>query len=180
MTQRKTAILIITAIVFQVCVLAGMLIKANLPLWTGQEIRVKVIPSDPRSLFRGNYVRLKYDFSRIPSRYPLHRKKLRKGEIVYISLRQDSNGLYELSRASLKRPSSGIFLRGRIRFHGSRTTLSGDTVNDLYSVRFGIEAFFTPKNKALQMEESLQKDGGVAILMVSSGGQAAIKDIIVK
>ena len=31
----------------------------------GKEIRVKVVPVDPRSLFRGNYARLNYDFSRL-------------------------------------------------------------------------------------------------------------------
>ena len=36
-----------------------------MPLWTGKEIRVKVVPVDPRSLFRGNYARLNYDFSRL-------------------------------------------------------------------------------------------------------------------
>ena len=54
---------------------------------------------------------------------------------------------------------------------------SGRIVRDPYRVRFGIEAFFAPKEKALELEKDL-RNGGAAILMVSNSGRAALKDVI--
>ena len=38
-----------------------------MPLWTGEPILLRVVPVDPRDMFRGDYVALSYDFSRIPA-----------------------------------------------------------------------------------------------------------------
>lgn len=35
------------------------------PLWTGEIIHLRVRPVDPRDIFRGDFVRLGYDFSRV-------------------------------------------------------------------------------------------------------------------
>ena len=65
MDRKKIIIALCAAVLLQLMVLSGMLVLAAMPLWTGKEIRVKVVPVDPRSLFRGNYARLNYDFSRL-------------------------------------------------------------------------------------------------------------------
>ena len=44
-------------------------------------------------------------------------------------------------------------------------------------VRYGIEAFFAPKEKALELEKEL-RNGGIAVLMVARNGRAALKDVI--
>jgi len=47
-------------------ILAGMLVAHAYPLWVGKEIALRVVqPIDPRSLFRGEYVILSYDLSRL-------------------------------------------------------------------------------------------------------------------
>ena len=43
-----------------------MIALRAIPLLTGQTVLVKVVPVDPRELFRGDYVQLSYDFSRVP------------------------------------------------------------------------------------------------------------------
>lgn len=154
------------AIVCQIFILVGMVVLAALPLWTGTEIKVKTVPVDPRDLFRGNYVRLNYDFSRISSLDISDEQTMRAGELVYVSLEENDSGLYELASASLIKPGSGVFLRGRIErgfFDESR-------------IQYGIEAFFSPKDKALQLEQDLSS-GGIATLMVASSGKARIKAV---
>ena len=59
-----------------------------------------------------------------------------------------------------------VFLRGRIANNYSP-----------YRVKYGIEAFFAPKKKALQLEKDL-RNGGVAILMVTRSGRVALKDVV--
>ncbi len=154
------------AVLLQLCVLVGMLVKASMPLWSGDEILVKTVPVDPRSLFRGNYASLNYEISQLPdsalSEYP----RLRMGEVVYVSLRQGKDGLYHYANASLYPPATGIFLRGRITSN-----------TPPYQVKYGIEAYFAPKEKALALERDL-RDGGVAVLMVSDNGQVALHNVM--
>lgn len=172
-TKNKTNIIAIAlAIGFQLLVLMGMHVNAALPLWTGKEVRVKTVPVDPRSLFRGNYARLNYAFSDLDGDLFLGDKPIRTDEVIYVSLKQSrlekqgKNGLYEYDSVSLEKPDSGVFLRGRIQNRGSR-----------YHIKYGIEAYFAPKDKALELEDKLRSNG-VSVLMVSKSGKAVLKNVI--
>jgi len=168
--MKKTIVVgLLIAALFQLLVLTGMVGLSAMPLWTGEEIKVKTIPVDPRSMFRGNYARLSYDISEVGIEHA--NKKLRNGDVVYVSLYQAESGLYEFSKASLTKPQQGVFLRGRIQTHRY------DSNQKAYDVKYGIEAFFAPKKKALALENDL-RDGGIAVLMVSSSGKARLKDVI--
>ncbi|MGI9279270.1 MAG: GDYXXLXY domain-containing protein, partial [Endozoicomonas sp.] len=152
---------VIGAVLLQFLVLTGMYVKAATPLWTGEEIRVKTTPIDPRSLFRGNYAKLRYDFNRIARRYFSGNDTLRNGEIVYVSLKKGPQQTFEFAAASLEQPVDvdTVFLRGRV-------TGTTEVENEkYYTINYGIDAFFAPQNEALLLEQEL-RDGGVAILMV--------------
>ena len=166
MTRRHIAMALSGAIAFQALVLAGMVASAAMPLWTGTEVRVATVPVDPRSLFRGNYARLRYEFSTLPEGALGEVDSLRKGEIVYVRLDAGENGLHRFAGASLDRPADGVFLRGRLT-----------TGFPPHRVRYGIEAFFAPKQEALRLERAL-RDGGVAVLGVAGNGRAAIAGVI--
>ena len=84
-TGRKLLIGLIAAVALQLLVLIGMQVSAALPLWTGTEVRVRTVPVDPRSLFRGNYARLGYEFSRFPAESlseEFSAQYIRTGELV--------------------------------------------------------------------------------------------------
>ena len=99
-------------VVFQIFVLAAEYAGAVYPLWTGQEIRLKTIPIDPRSMFRGNYARLRYEISDIPGADINKERKPRNGEIVYVKLKATGTGIYSYQGASLKKPQDGMYIRG--------------------------------------------------------------------
>ena len=164
--RQKVALALAAAIALQVIVLAGMVASAAMPLWTGTEVRVATLPVDPRSMFRGNYARLNYDFSTLPEDALDGVGELRAGEVVYVGLESGEDGLHRYAGASLEPPAEGVFLRGRIQ-RGRAP----------YRVRYGIEAFFAPKEKALRLEEEL-RERGVAVLKIAANGRAAIEDII--
>lgn len=158
-------------IVLQIAVLAGEYLGAIYPLWTGEEIRLKAVPVDPRSLFRGNYARLGYGISTIVRKDPGEKKELRNGEVVYVKLKPGVDGLCVFDGVSLKKPGSGLFIRGRIQGkHSQRNSV-------MYDVRYGIEAYFAPKKKALALEKAL-RGGGVAIIMIAGNGKATLKEVI--
>ncbi|MDP5208641.1 GDYXXLXY domain-containing protein [Microbulbifer sp. 2205BS26-8] len=167
--KRTIPIALGMAIAAQCLILIGLYVEAQVPLWLGEPIRVKTVPVDPRSLFRGNYARLNYDFSTIAQSAFQEDQPLRQGEVVYVSLKKHPSGLYVFSSASLERPQRGIFLRGRVA--GNRWSNTGD-----YRIKYGIEAYFAPREKALQLEDAL-RDGGVAELMVMSSGRAGLRKL---
>ncbi|NKC12585.1 MAG: hypothetical protein GKR94_10405 [Gammaproteobacteria bacterium] len=156
------------AIALQTVTLIGMVAHSALPLLIGEEVRVKTIPYDPRSLLRGNYARLNYAFSRVT----LPAQRLRQGEVVYTTLTLGENGLYQFKEASLEKPADGVFLRGRTN---RRSAPRGWART--HRIRYGIEAYFAPKEKALALEHDLRR-GGIAVLMVTKDGRAALKDVI--
>jgi len=169
--SRKFIIGLVAAIFFQIVVLIGMYVSAALPEWIGTEIRIKTIPVDPRSMFRGNYARLRYDISRVQSPHLGDVVEIRNGEVIYVSLSKGGDGLYQYASASLTAPVNGVFLRGRI--------LGQDYEGDVtsYRIKYGVEAYFAPKEKALQLEREL-RDGGVAVLMVSDSGRARLTNVV--
>lgn len=151
----------------QIAILAGEYGNAVYPLWTGQEIKLKTIPIDPRSLFRGNYAQLAYDISTVKS--PEFAKKVRNGEVVYVQLEADEQGIYQFKQLHLEPPESGIYIRGRLqqRYRSKEN----------YHILYGIEAYFAPKDKALALERDL-RDGGIAQVMLSQNGKATLKGVI--
>ena len=154
------------AIALQFFILTGMVVKAAMPLWTGTEVRIKTVPVDPRSLFRGNYARLNYEISQLKAEFLQSDRALRIGEVVYVRLTAGDDQLYTLTSASLDKPDSGVFLRGRLT-----------SAHPPYRIKYGIEAFFAPKQKALKLEDDLRQ-GGIAILMVTESGDVALKDVV--
>lgn len=172
----KTGWFLVAAVFFQFCVLVGMVGVSAMPLWTGEEIRVKTVPVDPRSLFRGNYARLNYTFSNFETakRDP---EPAKKGGIVYVLLKRASSGdLYEYADWSLEKPQEGIFIRGRVARYWCSTKCK-------MRLKFGIEAYFAPKEKALALERGLRvasTDGGVAVLKISKGGKARLKEVLIE
>lgn len=148
------------AILFQISILLVEYIGSALPIWTGQPIILKTEPIDPRSLFRGNYVALNYEINRIP-----FMEGAKKHKVVYVTLQIDENGVYHYESAHFEKPKHGIFIRGRIidRHTSSRTN------KKLMRVNYGIEAFFMPKEKALETERKARGKSEVIVYIGSNG-----------
>ncbi len=163
----STKVMILCVAVFgQIGVLVGEYLNSVYPLWWGEEIRLEVVPVDPRSLFRGNYARLNYPIDQVDGSQVIQAVgQVRNGERVYVPL-HPSEGVYIAGRATLQKPESGLFIRGRVRAsQGSR-----------FEMDYGIDAFFAPKVKALALEKSL-RTGGVATVRIASNGKAALVDV---
>lgn len=166
MSKRNILFSLAAVAVVQIFILVGMVALAAKPFYTGQEVRVATLPVDPRSLFRGNYARLNYEFSALPENALAEHEFLRNGEPVYVSLAAGDDGLYKYSGVSLERPVGGVFIRGRLQNRYNRQR-----------VKYGIEAWFAPKQEALRLEREL-RDGAEAVLMIDSSGKAALKAIV--
>lgn len=100
-------------------------------------------------------------------------KKLRNGEIVYVKLKEDKKNIYVFNGAQLEKPENGLFIRGRV--HGY--SLPNTPEIAMYKIKYGIEAFFAPKEKALMLERKL-RNSAVAEIMIAQNGKATLKDIV--
>lgn len=160
----KNKSLIYLVVLFQVLVLGGMFAKAFYPVMVGTPIKLKVLPIDPRDLFRGNYVNLNYDFSRIdldsvPNDLDSAAlSTLTYGDVLFVELALDSNNeFYETvglwQDASKKSNPKNLLLKG---------TREKDTFSfwsngyNTIQVTAGIESFFTKKENALALENKMR------------------------
>ncbi len=167
--------LLLAGIGLQMAVLAGMLVNAFLPLWTGTEIRLKTVPIDPRSLLRGNYAMLSYEISELPANLLPDHTSLRFGEPLFVSLRQGKEGLHHVESVTLEKPDEGVFIRGR--YQGYRGSVEDRDGQGMLLINYGIEAYFAPKEKAQDLESQLRRTGAIAWVMVASDGKPALESI---
>ena len=167
---RERKVLLVT-VAAQLLILVGMIALRAVPLVTGQTVLVRVVPVDPRDLFRGDYVILSYDFSRTPREgieglSEKERGSWRKleGRPVYVTLVPDTNGVHmRAGRVTLEKPAAGLFLKGHMKGHGS--------------LEFGIEAYYLQEGTGLRYEQAIRDRKLSAELAVTSGGQAALRNL---
>jgi uncharacterized membrane-anchored protein len=169
---------VILAVLLQLIVLAYMAGEREYILRNGKVIHLRTAPIDPRDMFRGDYVRLNYEISRIA----VNRIKgidsvgdLKKGDKIYVSLKEGPNGLYELVDAGLEKPVNGMYLAGRLPY--PYRTLR---VSNPISINYGIEAYFVEQGKGRAIEKRRGNWTGIQIplemeIAVSPGGKAVIR-----
>jgi len=150
--MRKTFLII--AISLQVLVLAFMAGKREYIARTGDVVYLRTAPIDPRDLFRGDYVRLRYEASIVPlarasADIAEQVKKYTYGGTVYSALEKGEGGLAEVTGLSTTRPASGIFIKGRLAQSWRFGTASPETV----AVEYGIEAYYVQEGKGLEIEK---------------------------
>lgn len=164
------------AAALQVAVLGWMVIDRTRLLKTGREIVLPIRPVDPRDLFRGQYVRLDYDVSRLPMKLKEGPSPIRNGAF-YVTLQQGEDGQWSPVRFSVAKPNATgpkeIVLKARA-WHG----FPRDDIG-VVAVRYGIESYFVPEGEGPRLEE-LARDRKLAMLVaVDSSGTAAIKGILI-
>jgi len=166
---RERKILLLTAAA-QLLVLVAMIAARMLPLVTGQTVLVRVQPVDPRDLFRGDYVILSYDFSRMPTERILglteadRYNRKTEGRPVYVALVPDSDGVHmRAGQVSLLKPVKGPFLKGQMGRYGS--------------MEFGIEAYYVQEGTGRAYEQAIRDRKLTAELAVTSSGQAALRGL---
>lgn len=144
----------------------------------GREVLLPILPIDPRSLFRGDYVRLTYNVTRVSGR--LIEARLRGSAAVYVTVARGADGEWTAINAGPNHAGAGgadvIVLKGRLERGGSFELLpSGhDAV-----VHYGIESYFVPEGKGRELEALAQDKKLAAVVAVDTRGNAAIKGLMI-
>ena len=163
-------------VVFSIPILILVLLAAP-HVWTtvtGDEIHLKTVPVDPRDLFRGNYVDLHYEIESVDSRLLddstrslLIQKNRGDYKNVYVQLQQNNNGLYEAALVTLKKPQKGTYLKGRLH-------IPYDTTSSSLQIKYGLDNFYAPSDKAKKMEAAAAGQAPVAMVKVKNGNAVLI------
>jgi uncharacterized membrane-anchored protein len=129
----------------QLFVLLSVLGFGQYTAWTGETVLLKVQPVDPQSLLRGDYIRVRYDISR------LDMDELPGDDdfccAVYVELRENEDGYWKAVAAHERRDHSfdgTVLLKG----HFSEVSPAGVRVVE---VVYGIEEIFIPEGSGDQL-----------------------------
>lgn len=152
--SRSTELkLLIAIVVAQIAILVGMIALDGAPLVLGERIKLKAIPVDPRDMFRGDYVVLSYDFSRLdPATLNGRAPRIGfnpydpdlVGKDIYISL-EPAGDHYEATGQSSKPPTSGMYIHGKV-------------VNTWQNrIECGIEAYYVQEGEGHRLEDIIRQ-----------------------
>jgi uncharacterized membrane-anchored protein len=132
----------------QALVPLGLIGWNELALARGNEVVLRTVPVDPIDLFRGRYVTLSYEISRLPVA-----RGTARGETLYVRL-HEREGLWVGERATRERPAGGTFIRGR--YEGG-------------SIEYGIETYYADEDEAPRLEAEARRGLDVHVVLDDDG-----------
>ena len=146
-------------------VLIGFIAFKQCTLQTGTEIMLKTVPVDPRDLFRGDYVVLRYDLNTIHLDSLLADEgPYERDETIYVKL-DNSSSYAKATQVSKNRFEEGLFIKGTVTYAGIQ----------VLNVKYGIENYFVPQGTGKEIEKII---GDIdVIIAVDKQGNALIKSL---
>jgi uncharacterized membrane-anchored protein len=156
---------VVGLLIFWGVVLLGFIVFKQYTLQTGTVVILKTIPIDPRDLFRGDYVILRYDINRIRLDSILSDGgPFKKDDKIYLKL--DTSSKYaRATQISRNRFDEGLFIEGIIT----------NSNKEVLSAKYGIESYFVPQGTGKEIERKIGKID--VIVAVDKQGNALIKSL---
>ena len=144
--DRKT---FIKAMLVPAIILLGFIGYNYYTLNLGQEILLKTIPVDPRDLFRGDYVNLRYEISAIDLGSMIYDRPFANGEDVFAILAKGDK-FWSVTRIG---HYSQPLQRNEVCIKGKVTSSYENRIN----VEWGVESYFVPEGKGKDIEQNIRE-----------------------
>ncbi|MCP4077929.1 MAG: GDYXXLXY domain-containing protein [Gammaproteobacteria bacterium] len=162
--MKIKTLFIILAILFQIISVAGIAFSKESILLSGKQIILQTAPVDPRDIFKGDYVKLDYNFSSIPIHKldeKIKQQGVKKGQQVYLALTTDYYGLQQAEKLFIKPPQNILYLTGYSTSHWPYKDYKYNDTDKRNSrknnypvkVKFGIEQYFVEQGQGKLLEE---------------------------
>jgi uncharacterized membrane-anchored protein len=145
--------------VFWLVIIGGFVAIKEFTLRNGLKTR----PVDPRDLFRGDYVILSYDISRVNTGIT---ENFKNGDKVYVALDIQKNYAVAVG-AYATPPQDKLFIKGVVIQSGANSL----------QVEYGIESYFVLEGKGTTLERRNGKSLEAKV-MVDKSGTAIIKELL--
>jgi uncharacterized membrane-anchored protein len=169
---------LLAAFLLQAALLAWMIVDRARLIKNGKEVRLEVVPVDPRDLFRGDYVTLAYPISRLRTDEIDGDDDFHFQEPIYVTLREGADG-WEATTIGHAPPADGVFLKGTVEdFHSGEDCKVSTPCHEV-RVNYNLERFFIPEGAGRELE-TLRNDQRISVdVAVADGGRAALKRLLV-
>ena len=138
----------VRAMLFPALILLGFIGYNYYTLNTGQEILLKTAPVDPRDIFRGDYVNLRYDISTIDLSNISSDGYFNYGDNIFAVLRKGDK-FWDVRNIMNYRPSlqdNEVCIKGVVT----------NRFNNNLIVTWGIESYFVPEGKGMEIERDIR------------------------
>ena len=162
-------------------VLVAMVVSRQYTLETGTPVQLETRPVDPRSLFRGDYVRLRYVISLLDLRDLPGDRDFETGDAVYVVLKPGDPYWMPVS-VHRARPEAGpgeIVIKGRVTYHWKNPGTGKRPPTDQIDATYGIESYFVPEGAGHELEDPSQIGRISIVVAVDRFGSAAVKQVLV-
>ena len=185
-----------------ILILLGMTISPLLTIALGVDIKLETKPVDPRDLFRGDYVVLSYkiediELDKVSNEVKDYFKDNEQAHNThaFALLEKSSNGYYVIKNISLKKPDSGIYLKGTLSKYTTFEEFSEEEapVNelnsdfpenkgeyvDIYTMKYNLDKYFVPENTGKKLEQDGLKGDLTATVRIYNGN-SLLRDVSIK
>jgi len=161
------ALRIATLVVLMTLLLLGMIGRKQWTLSMGTRVMLETQPIDPRSLFRGDYVRLNYTIQSFDiNAYP-HLAAVKRGDVIFVVLKKGEPYWQVADISSVWPEQGGVVLRGEVERNSMGTI----------RVSYGIESYFVPEGEGRTLERPAADEKVSIEVAVDSWGKAAIHSV---
>jgi uncharacterized membrane-anchored protein len=164
---------ILIAVALQTVALAYMIVDRQTMLNSSRVVTLKVVPVDPRDIFRGDYVILSYEISRLDPTKIEGDDKFGYSDKVLVTLipNGDTWTATAIARGKPVMVQGGVIIQGTVQ--AFETNDAGATTS--VSVDYGIESYFVPEGTGHAIEAEAVQGNISADIAVDNQGRAAIK-----
>lgn len=165
MRHAKPASLYWVVVALQILGVLGFVGVREVAMRTGREVVLETTPVDPRDVFRGDYVVLRYEISTVSACC------FDVGDTVYVSL-EPRGDVWQATDVGDTPPAANAepYIRGRV------TRADRARGRSSIEVEYGIESYFVPEGTGREIE---QARGKLRVVTVVDGwGTAQIKSLL--
>jgi hypothetical protein len=153
-------------------------------------MRLATQPVDPRDLFRGDYVVLRYEISEVNLTRAGFTGDIARDEAIFVGLRRDATGRGEavrLARAGEPREAGLVWIAGKAGYPAvcdSRARRRPDEPprcgerDRMLRVIYGLESYFVPQGegRAIETTEASRVE---VVAAIAPDGRSAIKRLLI-
>lgn len=159
---------VIAILALWIILIGGFIAYKEYTLRTGEKILLKTVPIDPRDLFRGDYIVLRYEISSLNlDNFENKDLNVKENDFLYVSLKKE--GKYWNAKNIYKDRPNELAIKGRIKYKSGRKI----------DVEYGIESFFVPEGEGKQLERYRNSQELDVEVSVDRFGNAVINNLYI-
>lgn len=165
-------VLIVAAL--QTVALGYMIVDRQQMLDSARIVTLKVVPVDPRDIFRGDYVVLNYDISRVEVATLGGENRFSSGETAYVTLQRQPDQSWKpvaIAHKPGQQSPDIVALRATVQY---AEDLDGNPTAKV-TLTYGIESYFVPQGTGHAIEQEARKGNLSVDVAVNPQGRTAIR-----